>query len=440
MDWNSPRVCRCAGTPGLVLLAVLLMPPQAAAQPAPRDDVRVATLIKELGDRDFSIRRGAYDRLAKLGTGSREQLERALVDADPEIRLRAGQLLESLKLDEVWASSLVNLEVSGESAANILRELAKQSGNRIHVGDPYGTFAEAKLDVSFADVSYWEAVDEICRRTGNRVRPHYDMHTPGVVVSSGSPGKFPRAYAGPVRAQIISAKRHFVEELNYEEQKSDLTHGFHVNLQFNWEDRFGIVGYATQPELVEGVTDNHVILSAAQPSGGGWNATSRGLRQVTASLKLNPVPVSAQSLATFTVRWGLIAVGEPATLEITDFEPDKPHAQDDVVLRIDSIEEPTAGRYVVTVHVLRDLAMPDPHEVVFREYDLELLDQAGQPFRVQSQTPAITERGVQLRVTFHGESAESKAQTLRLHYPRLRSKRDVHLTFKNVPLPAGKPE
>src|SRR5690606_6112838 len=125
---------------------------------------------------------------------------------------------------------------------------------------------------------------------------------------------YPRAYSGPVRGLITSAKRHFVEELSYEEQKSELMHSFHLNLQFNWEDRFSIVGYATQPELVEGVTDNGVILSAAQPSGGGWNATSRGLRQVTSSLKLNPVPVSAQTLKTFTVRWGLIAIGEPRSI------------------------------------------------------------------------------------------------------------------------------
>ncbi len=241
-------------------------------------------------------------------------------------------------------------------------------------------------------------------------------------------------------AQITSAKRHFVEELSYEEHKSELTHSFHFNVQFNWEDRFRIVGYATQPELVEGVTDNHVVISAAQPAAGGWNATSTGLRQVTANMKLNPIPVSAQTLEVFTIKWGLIAVGEPATLEITDLEPDQDHAQDDVVVRIEAIDNPAGGKYVLTLNVLRDLAMPDPYEVVFREYDVELLDRQGQPFRVQSQTPSLTERGVQMRITFLGETTECKAQLLKLHYPRLRARRDVHLTFRNVPLPVSKPE
>jgi len=439
MDWMSPRRCRSIGP--LVFLAFLCGPPQASlAQDAEPPQVRVARLITDLGDRDFTTRRSAFDRLARLGSESRVQLERALSDSDPEVRLRAGQLLERLKVDELWSASRVTYQAKAQPASKVLAELARQSGNHIHVGDPYGTFAEAAIDMDFVGLGYWEAIDQICRQTKNRVRPHYDMHTPGIVVSSGSPGEFPRAYAGPVRALITSAKRHFVEELNYETGKSELSHSFHVNVQFNWEDRFRIVGYATQPELVEGVTDNHVIISAAQPSGGGWNATSRGLRQVTANLKLNPIPVSATTLKTFTIRWGLIAVGEPATIEITDFSPERDHTGDDVVVRIDSLEAQVAGKYVLTLNILRDLALPDPFEVVFREYDVELIDKQGVPFRIQSQTPALTDRGVQIRITYHGESTESEPKVLKVRYPRLRAKRDLHLTFSDVPLPAGKPE
>jgi hypothetical protein len=446
MDWISPRVCRLAGIPSIVALSLFLWPsplradPPGENAPSAQSEVRVARLIKDLGARDFSTRRSAHQQLSKLSAESRPQLEKALEDPDPEIRLRARQLLEQLKLDEIWAPSRVNVRISGEPASKILLKLAEQSGNHIHVGDPYGTFAEQKIDANYEDVCYWEAVDDICRRTGNRLRPHYDMQTPGVVVSAGSPGEYPRAYAGPVRAQLTSAKRQFIEELNYEENKSELTHSFHINLQFSWEDRFRIVGYATQPQLVEGVTDNHVIISAAQPSGGGWNATSNGLRQVTATMKLNPIPVSAKSLEVFTISWGLVAVGDPATLEIAEFEPGKVHSQDDVAVRVEAFEKQTAGKYVVTLSVLRDLAMPDPYEIAFREYEAELIDDQDRPFRVQNQTPALTERGVQLRVTFHGESAESEPKLLKLHYPRLRARRDVQLTFRNVPLPVGRPE
>jgi hypothetical protein len=438
MDWNSSRVCRHAGLPGLALLLLLAASP-AAAQPVPAEP-RVATLIKDLGDRNFDTRRDAFLRLAKLGTVGREELQRALESEDPEIRLRAGQLLEAIRIEQIWSPGSVTLSTRGQPASQVLKEIARQCGNHVHVGDPYGSFADREIDVEFNNTDYWRAVDEICRRTGNRPRPHYDVNTPGVVVSSGVMGNFPRAYSGPVRAQIVSAKRHFLEELNYEEGKSELLHSFHVNLQFTWEDRFGLVGYATQPELVEGVTDNHVILSSAQPAAGAWNATTRGLRQMNASLKLNPVPVTARKLSTFTIRWGLIAVGEMQVLDITTLEPETSLAQDDVVATIESIEEQTAGKYVVSLVVQRDLAPPDPPEVMLREYDVELLDQRGIPFRVQNAAPSLSERGVHLRTTFHGESADSRPRQIKLHYPRLRARRDVHLTFTDVPLPVEKPE
>jgi hypothetical protein len=438
MDWISPRVRRLAGLPLGMALFVGAWAGNLAAQDAP-PAARVAGLIKDLGARDFTTRSTAHQQLSKLGPAGRAQLEAALGDADPEVRLRAGRLLEELKLDELWAASSVSVQATDVKASDLLVKLAEQTGNHIHVGDPYGTFVEGRLDVNYQGLSYWEAVDDVCRRTNNRLRPHYDVHTPGVVVSSGSAGKFPRAYSGPVRALVTSAKRQFLEELNYEEGKAELAHTFHVNLQFNWEDRFQMVGYATQPELVEGVTDNHVVISAAQPAGGGWNATSRGLRQVTASLKLNPIPVSATELDVFTIRWGLIAVGEPATLAISPVEARRVQSADDVEARIEAIEH-AGGKCIVTLNVRRDLAMPDPYEIVFREYDVELVDQDGRLFRVQNQTPALTERGVQLRVTFHGESADSRPHSLKLHYPRMRSHRDVHLTFRHVPLPVGKPE
>ncbi len=440
MDWISLRVCRTAGMPGLIALVVFACDSGLRADPPAQGEIRVARLIRQLGSSDFSERQAADDQLAKLGHQSRSQLEQALSDDDVEIRLRAKRLLEKLKIEELFAAGRVELLAQGLPASKVLQALAAQSGNHIHIGDPYGNFSEKILNADYAATSYWEVVDDICSQTGNRVRPHYDLHTPGIVVSAGAPGNYPRAYAGPVRAQITSARRSFIEELNYEEHKAELNHSFNVNLQFTWEDRFRIVGFATQPELVEAVTDNNVVVSATQPSGGGWNATTRGLRQVTASLKLNPVPVTAKTLEVFRIKWGLIAVGEPAVLEIAPLEPEKLYSQDDLAVRVDAIEQQPTAKYTLSLNLARDLAMPEPHEIIFQEYEAELLDTQGRAFRLQSQTHALTERGVQLKVTFLGESAESEPKSLKLRYPSLRASRDVELVFRNVPLPVAKPE
>ena len=439
MDWIPQRVCRFAGISSFAALLFCFVT-WLRADPPEKQDIRVARLIRQLGAADFSQRQQADEQLARLGPSSRAPLEEAVSDEDLEVRLRAKRLLDRLKLEDLWTGATVEIQVRDEPASKILASLAAQSGNHIHVGDPYGNFAEAKLDLNYAAMNYWQAVDEICGKTGNRVRPHYDMHTPGVVVSAGAPGNFPRAYGGPVRAQITGATRVFIEALNYEEQKAELTHSFQIGLQFMWEDRFHIVGYAALPELVEAVTDNKIVISSCQNAGGGWNATSRGLRQVTASMKLNPVPVSAKSFEVFRIKWGLIAVGETATLDIPRIEPDKLYSQDDLSLKIEAIEKQPTAKYTLSLNVLRDLAMPDPQEVVFQEYEAELSDGQGRAFRLQSQTHALTDRGVQLKLVFTGDSAESEPKSLKLHYPRLRARRDVEMVFHNVPLPVGKPE
>ena len=437
MDWISLRVCRIAGMSSLISIAWMATSPAA---PPERGEIRVARLIRELGASDYSKRQQADEELAALGRESRESLEKALSDPDVEVRLRAKRLLERLTLEDLWAPARVNYQAHDEPASKVLAALATQTGNHIHVGDPYGNFAEKTLDVSYAGTSYWEVLDDLCQLTGNRIRPHYDMHTPGIVVSAGAAGKYPRAYGGPVRAQIIGARRVFIEEINYEEQKAELTHSFQINLRFHWEDRFRMVGYATQPQLVEAVTDNKVVVSAAQPSGSGWNAMARGLREVTASLKLNPVPVSAKALEIFTIRWGLIAVGEPATLELAELAPGKRYSQDDLAVTVEAIEQQPAGKCLVSLSVVRDLAMPEPHDVIFQEYDAELFDGEGRAYRLQSQAHALSDGAVQIKLTYNGESAQSTPKSLKLHYPRLRARRDVELVFRNVPLPVGKPE
>jgi hypothetical protein len=45
-----------------------------------------------------------------------------------------------------------------------------------------------------------------------------------------------------------------------------------------------------------------------------------------------------------------------------------------------------------------------------------------------------------MKLSYTGESAESAPKLLRFNYPRIRSQRDLEIVFRNVPLPAGRPE
>ncbi len=435
MDWISLRACPVFG-----LAIVLCCPASSWGEPPEKEEIRLARLIRDLGASDYARRQQAEEALAGAATQSDPALQRALSDNDLEVRLRAQRILDRLRLDEVWAGGRVTYQASSQASSKVLAALAEQTGNHIHIGDPYGNFAEQSLEVDYRSLGYWEAIDDICRRTGNRIRPHYDAHTPGIVISAGSEGKYPRAYGGPVRAQITGARRVFIEEVSYEDRKSELTHLFQINLQLVWEDRFHLVGYANQPELVEAVTDGGAVITSAQSAALGWNAANRGLRQLTATMKLNPVPLSAKSFSTFKIKWGLIAVSEPAELQIDRLAAQRVESRDDLTAKVESIEKLPAGKYLVTISICRDLAMPEPQDVVYQEYDVELFDGEGRAFRLLDQSPALTDRGVQLKLSFMGESAQSEPESLRLHYPRLRTRRDVELVFRDVPLPVGKPD
>src|SRR5579884_2510033 len=65
----------------------------AAAPPAGPSSARVARLIGQLGDDDFSVREAATARLMRAGEAELPALHKALASADPEVRRRAGRIV-----------------------------------------------------------------------------------------------------------------------------------------------------------------------------------------------------------------------------------------------------------------------------------------------------------------------------------------------------------
>lgn len=401
--------------------------------------LHVARQIRLLGSQNYNERHDAGLELARLGPAGRSQLEEALKSENPEVRLRARSLLDRLKVRDLWSGGVVTFRAEGQ-ASEALAAFAEQTGNHVLTGDQYGTFVDAKLNLAMEQKGFWEAIDDVCKFTGNHVRPHYDSQTPGVVVASGAPGKYPVAYSGPIRAQVTSARRVFIEELDYEDMSSTITHTFQINLQMMWEDRFRLMGYCTQPELVRAVTDTGINIAATQPASDSWNVATAGTRQITTNLRLNPPPTDAKSFSDFTVKWGLVAVGDMATLAVDQIEAKQQFHQDDVALTIESVEKLSGSRYDICLIVARDIAMPEPQDILFQENSVELLDQEGKPFRVQSQNASLVDRGAELKLSFAGDSSESAPKTLKLVYPRLRAKKDLEITFRHVPIPAQRPE
>lgn len=401
---------------------------------------RVARLVKTLGSDEFAARRAADRELLKLGPEGRQQLEDAASAADPEIRLRALNLLERIAVVRLWEPGRISLQVTDNKVDHVFAKLAEQTGNHVFVGEPFGEFVNVPVTVELQEKPYWQALDELAMLTGNHVRPHYDSRMAGVVIAAGAAGKYPTAYAGPVRAQITSARRVFIEEFDYEQPASDVTHTFQLNLQMMWEDRFRLAAYGAQPEVVEAITDTGVAVAGPPATSSGWNIASSSTRQVTASLKLNPPPASAKQLSVLRLKWSLVALGEMANADIESPATGSELHRDGLTLKVIAFERQPTGRVELTLLASRNLAVPDPPDVLFQENVIELLDPQGKPFRQQSQNHSLTDRGVEFRLAFLGENASMAPARLRFTYPKLRSRRDLEIVFRDVPLPVERPE
>jgi len=257
---------------------------------------------------------------------------------------------------------------------------------------------------------------------------------------SGDPGQFPTAYSGPLRAQITEEVRSFNEKIRFDSGRPETSHTFEMEVNLRWEDHLRLTGFRAQPEVVEAVTDTGVRLASLSVAPNSWNVLAPNERQLTARLKLAPPLVGSHQLDRLSMRWGLVAVGDFASIAVDDLAARRTCRQDDVELTVESVERHEGGHLELALLVNRDGPLPEPQEILFQEYTVELFDGGGRALRLESQANLMTERGAQMRVTFNGDSQPDSPKTLRLTYPRLRDQREMQLVFRRVPLPTSRPE
>ena len=211
-----------------------------------------------------------------------------------------------------------------------------------------------------------------------------------------------------------------MQELDYAETSSEVTHTFQLSLQMTWEERFRLLGYTTQPELVTARTDSGQLLTAVQPSTGNWNTVTPKSRHVNATLRLSPPPSGARQLDVLKLRWPLFAVGDRQSVVMTDLAAGRTLQQEDMELAVESLEKQSGGRFELVLVVSRDRALPEPAEIQFQENEVELFDASGRALRLQNHSHQLVERGVQIRLQFISDSPTGDPALLRVAYPRLR--------------------
>jgi hypothetical protein len=131
---------------------------------------RIEQLVKQLGSTDSADREKAQKELEAIGTPALEMLRRAVKDGDPEVSLRASQVVSRLDEKNLTVSILspkkVKLSLKNVSVVQAVEELSKLSGYAIQIEGDRTPLANRKISLETGDVTFFEALDQLCLKGG----------------------------------------------------------------------------------------------------------------------------------------------------------------------------------------------------------------------------------------------------------------------------------
>jgi hypothetical protein len=144
--------------------------PTPAADPPKADAETIAKLIKQLGSDDFEAREKATKELEVIGTPALEALREAAKSGDPEVKLRATSILQTVEklavTEKLLAPTKVKLTFKDTPLADAVAEFNKKSGYTILVHDPEKKLKDRKVTLDTGEVTFWEAFDKFCEKAG----------------------------------------------------------------------------------------------------------------------------------------------------------------------------------------------------------------------------------------------------------------------------------
>lgn len=171
-----------------------------STRPAVDLTARVAALIPKLASGNWKDRDAAEAALVALGPDAAPAVNDALGgDVKPEVRSRLqGVLTEYDRLRE-YGPTLVTLSLKDADAKAVFDALFKAAKAEYSVYPENALQNAGKLSVDYDRTPFWEAMTDVCKKTGMNVRHMYDGHKLTVAAERGNGPMFsPQVVAGPV--------------------------------------------------------------------------------------------------------------------------------------------------------------------------------------------------------------------------------------------------
>lgn len=129
----------------------------------------IEQLIDQLGHPNYRTRQQASQRLDALGTLALPALTVACQHANPEVARRAADLVLTIQYraeqQALLKPRLVHLKLHDATIPEAIAELARQSGYRVALAEDVASqLAGQTITLDTGRVSFWEAVDGLCRK------------------------------------------------------------------------------------------------------------------------------------------------------------------------------------------------------------------------------------------------------------------------------------
>ena len=175
---------------GLVFLLLPLSP--ALVQ----ESAKVGDLLRELSDDSVEVRERAAAMLVERGAEVKRALEAEKSGAGEESRRRIDDILARIERREriaaaVGKATLITIEAKDRLVTEVLADLKRQVSIPIELID---VPEAARVTVSFSQVPFWDAIDRICKASGEVM---YHVLETRVRVYGVKYRDIPRKFLGP---------------------------------------------------------------------------------------------------------------------------------------------------------------------------------------------------------------------------------------------------
>jgi hypothetical protein len=193
------KICSLAAL--LILAGAARSPGQAPSRPPAGPGLDA--LVEQLGDADYRKREAAVRRLQAAGLAAVPTLKKALGHRDAEVRRRVRDLIPAIETAAFLTPRRVSLHMTKKTLRQVFDEVTRQTGYKIEFwsSSPAQTYS-----FDFKDLTFWEALDRICRESGLGVQQNWGDDRILLNEQGGGQPLFVR-YEGPFRFAPVTLQQ-----------------------------------------------------------------------------------------------------------------------------------------------------------------------------------------------------------------------------------------